>query len=428
LKSFSLNKYWSNLIGDDTLFAMENRIFNAVCLFSVFTASINAIVSICLGLIFYGIVMFLLIGVLFFCYYLSRYHNKLDLAVGIAAISFNLLCGGTYFDSLGASGVNLLSFTLIIFILTVVSSRKQFWILIPLNVLLLFILLALEYYHPEWVKPLYATPRLKLLDLIQTVFEVILTIILITLFIKRSYTKEKELAQARLVALEESNETKNKLFSIVSHDLKAPLASIENYLSLLNEIELSAEEKVVIEKSLLATTRQTSAMLHNILLWSKNQMEGVSANLIPLDVHQILKHTIQFQQHMAKEKGIELNYHPNMGLKATADPDMLQLIVRNLLNNAIKFSSPGDKIEISTKKKDQECLLSISDNGIGISENKKSKIFSLQSKGTYGTNNEMGVGLGLKMAKAYVEMLHGKIWFESTEGMGTTFFVSLPQP
>lgn len=406
---------------------MESRIFNAVCIFAVFTGSINAILNFCLGLFIYGLIMIPLIGVLFLCYYLSRYHNKLNLAVGISAISFNLLCAGTYFPAAASNGVNLFTFILIIFILTLVSSKKQFWIWIPLNVILLVVMVVLEYFHPEWIEPLYATPRLKLLDLAQTFFEVILMIILITLFIKKSYNREKELAQTRLIALEDSNDTKNKLFSIVAHDLKAPLASIENYLSLLSQIELSNEEKVVIEKNLLDATRQTSAMLHNILLWSKDQMEGVTTNLIPIDVHQILNHTIQFQQRMAKEKAIELYYEPNLDLKVISDPDMLQLIVRNLLNNAIKFSSPGDRIVMSITEKDQQCLIAISDNGIGISESKKSKIFSLKSTGTYGTKNEKGVGLGLKMAKAYVELQHGEIWFESTEGAGTTFYVSLPK-
>jgi two-component system sensor histidine kinase/response regulator len=423
LKNFST--YWSNLIGDENQFSMENRIFNGICIFAIPTGLINAIINICLGLIEYGLLMLPIIVILFICYYISRYTKYLNVAVIISAAAFNVLCGATYFASSASNGVNLFTFILIIFILTLVLSKKQFWYWIPLNIILLIVLLMLEYQYPNLVENLYDSPQHKLLDLAQTFFEVILMIILITLFMKRSYNREKELAQSRLVELKESNETKNKLFSIVAHDLKAPLASIENYLSLLNELELSKDEKITIEKNLLASTRQTSEMLQNILSWSKDQMDGITTNLIPIYVHQTLNHTIQFQNSLAREKGIELSYIPNLELKAIADPDMLQLIVRNLLNNAIKFSSSGDKIELTTREEGNTCLIIISDTGIGISDEKKDALFSLKNKGTYGTNNEKGVGLGLKLAKTYVELQNGQIWFESTQDEGTTFYVRL---
>jgi two-component system sensor histidine kinase/response regulator len=104
---------------------------------------------------------------------------------------------------------------------------------------------------------------------------------------------------------------------------------------------------------------------------------------------------------------------------------MLQLIVRNLLNNAIKFSSVNGKIDVAITEQGKSCLIAIRDNGIGISASKKENIFSLKSKATYGTNNEKGVGLGLKLAKTYVELQNGRIWFESAEGKGTTFYVEL---
>jgi two-component system sensor histidine kinase/response regulator len=404
---------------------MENRIFNGICIFAIPTGLANAIINICLGLIKYGLLMLPIIGILFICYFLSRYTKHLNLAVIIAAVSFNVLCGVTYFASSASNGVNLFTFILIIFILTLILSKKQFWIWIPLNIILLIVLLTLEYQYPSLVENLYDNPRHKLLDLAQTFFEVILMLILITLFMKRSYNKERELAQSRLLELQESNETKNKLFSIVAHDLKSPLASIENYLSLLNELELSKEEKEAMEKNLLASTRQTSEMLQNILAWSNDQMDGITSNLLPIPIHQTLNPTIQFQNSLAKEKGIELIYVPDKELFVIADADMIQLIVRNLLNNAIKFSSPGGKIRLSIKEAETHCLIEISDNGIGISDDKKGTLFSLKSKSTYGTKNEKGVGLGLKLAKTYIALQNGKIWFESTTGKGTTFYVSL---
>lgn len=417
--------YWSKLIGNEVQYSMEYRIFNAVSIFCAFGASLNAIINFALGLTFYGYIMLPLIGILLLGYYLSRHKNKLGTAVDIFAISFNLLCGATFFAVEGSSGVNLFTFIIIIFILAVVSPKKQFWIWIPLNIIFLATLLTIEYIHPELVKTIYIDRQHKLLDLSQTFFEVIIMIIVITMFMKKSYNREKTLASHRLIDLENSNETKNKLFSIVAHDLRAPISSIENYLLLLSQVEFSIEEKLEIEKNLLATTRYTSEMLHNILSWSNDQMNGVSANLKVISIYKTLHHTILLQKNIAQEKGIALNYKIEDGLNAIADPDMLQLIIRNLLNNAIKFSMPNGSIDFSAKLVDNKCLITIADDGIGISDELKPFIFSLKNKTTYGTNNEKGVGLGLKLAKAYAELQNGEIWFESEANKGTIFYLTL---
>lgn len=422
---FPYLKYWSALIGDERLYSIECRIFNAISIFAVIAASLNAIINFALGLALYGYLMLALIPVLLLGYYLSRYKDKLNLAIGIFAVSFNLLCGGTYFAADGANGVNLYAFIIIIFILSTVTRKKQFWIWIPLNIIFLAILLTVEYMHPEWVKTVYVDREHKLLDTAQTFFEVIVMIAITTTYIKKNYNKEKKLAKNRLIALENSNETKDKLFSIVAHDLKSPLASIENYLSLLNEMDVSNEEKVEIEKQLLSSTRQTSEMLQNILSWAKDQMDEIRVNLSSVAVYETLKHTVSLQKRMAQEKKINLIFLADEDLRVMADPDMLQLIVRNLLNNAIKFSMPGGRVTLNIYCSNGKCILSVKDEGIGIARDQQPLIFSLKSNATYGTNKEKGVGLGLKLTKTYVELQNGKIWLESELDKGTNFFVSL---
>lgn len=191
---------------------------------------------------------------------------------------------------------------------------------------------------------------------------------------------------------------------------------------------MDTEEKAAIEKSLLLSTKLTSEMLQNILSWSKDQMGGTSVNLKPVSIHDALHKTIQLKETLAREKHITLTYVPQPSLVALADVDLLQLIIRNLLNNAIKFCHHGGNILLETTDQDNHCLIRISDDGIGIEEEEKSQIFSLKHKGTYGTNKEKGVGLGLTLAKTYTELQQGKIWFESEIGKGTTFYVSLPKP
>ncbi|MEE1945398.1 HAMP domain-containing sensor histidine kinase [Pedobacter sp. KR3-3] len=421
-------RFWTGVIGKEYQYTLECRIFNAVSILAAITASVNAGVNFALGLAFYGFIMLPLIALLIFGYFLSRFKNRLSIAIGLFAIAFNLLCGITYFVSEASGGVNLFTFILIVFILTIVSDHKQFWIWIPFTLIVIAGLFFTEYQYPELVKQLYDTRQARLLDHVQTVFEVLLMITIITVFVKKSYYKEKWLAEQRFTSLEEINETKNKLFSIVAHDLNAPLSSIENYLSILNHVEMDAEEKASIEKSLLVSTKLTSEMLQNILSWSKDQMGGTLVNLKSVPIHDALYKTIQLKETLAKEKHITLVYVPQPHLVAMADTDLLQLIIRNLLNNAIKFCHNGGTILLETIDQDSQCLIRISDNGIGIGEEEKSQIFSLKHKGTYGTNKEKGVGLGLTLAKTYTDLQHGQIWFESEIGKGTTFYVSLPKP
>ncbi len=421
-------RFLTGVIGQEYQYTLECRIFNAVSILAAITASVNASVNFALGLAFYGFIMLPLIALLIFGYYLSRFKNKLSIAIGLFAVAFNFLCGITYFVSEASGGVNLFTFILIAFILTIVSDHKQFWIWIPFTILVIVSLFFVEYQYPNLIKTLYDTRQARLLDHVQTVFEVILMVIIITVFVKKSYYKEKWLAEQRFTSLEEINETKNKLFSIVAHDLKAPLSSIENYLSILNHVEMDTEEKAAIEKSLLLSTKLTSEMLQNILSWSKDQMGGTSVNLKPVSIHDALHKTIQLKETLAREKHITLTYVPQPSLVALADVDLLQLIIRNLLNNAIKFCHHGGNILLETTDQDNHCLIRISDDGIGIEEEEKSQIFSLKHKGTYGTNKEKGVGLGLTLAKTYTELQQGKIWFESEIGKGTTFYVSLPKP
>jgi len=415
----------NGLIGHKDNYSLEARIFHAITLLAIFTATVNMLINFSIGLIFFGFIVIPLIGILVFGYYLSRSKDKLSVAVNIFALAFNLLCGATYFASEGSGSVNLFTFILIIFLLSFLSSKKQFQIWIPITLAHVITLFVLEYYYPDLVEPLYTNKKNKLIDIAQTWVEVAGMIAIITMYIQHNYNREKELAKSRLIALEEINETKNKLFSIVAHDLRAPLASIENYLSLLSKVDLTPEEKKAMEQSLLASTKQTSEMLQNILYWSKDQMLGITVNLSSINLSETLNPTITLQQTLAHEKNISLNYVIEPTRSVIADPDMLQLIVRNLLNNAIKFSSPGGEIKLSTSQENNTCIIKISDTGIGINPNEGADIFSVKYKGSEGTYKEKGVGLGLLLAKNYIELQNGEIWYKNNPTQGTTFFISL---
>jgi signal transduction histidine kinase len=232
------------------------------------------------------------------------------------------------------------------------------------------------------------------------------------------------LVEQKARELEIANETKNKLFSILAHDLRSPLASIQNYLEILSQFKLEEEERTSMNKELLSATQHTQQMLTNMLSWSKSQMDGVKVDIVKLNVKDALKSTLEIHHAIAAEKGIHLIDRLKDEIFIYADADMLQLVIRNLVNNAIKFTPPGGEIIVSNDITGDKCRIIVKDNGAGIPVEKQGSIFSLKVRSTFGTKNEKGVGLGLVLCKEFTELQNGQIMFESMQGVGTTFYVS----
>jgi len=251
-----------------------------------------------------------------------------------------------------------------------------------------------------------------------------LFIFLVTILVRKSYHNEKKLVEEKAAELENLNNTKSKLFSILAHDLRSPLSSIQNYLELHSDIKLSPDEKLSIEKDLLESTQNTQQMLSNLLFWSKSQMEGLTVKLANLNLKNTLQGTFNIHKTIAAEKGIQLTNKLQNSVFIVADADMLQLIVRNLINNAIKFTDPGGEIVLASERVGTDCRITVSDNGIGIPHEQQTGIFSLQVSSTFGTKNEKGIGLGLLLCKEFTELQGGEITFESRPGAGTAFHVS----
>jgi two-component system sensor histidine kinase/response regulator len=170
----------------------------------------------------------------------------------------------------------------------------------------------------------------------------------------------------------------------------------------------------------------TQEMLDNMLSWSKAQLNDGKVNLEVNNLSEALAPVISIQKAASKEKKIKLTHQIDPVLAVMSDVHMLQLIVRNIIGNAIKFTPEEGLIQLSVSKSEPQCLIKIQDNGNGIPKESKAEIFSLKAQSTYGTANEKGIGLGLFLCKEYTHAQGGKIWFESQVGIGTTFYVALP--
>ena len=191
-------------------------------------------------------------------------------------------------------------------------------------------------------------------------------------------------------------------------------------------MEIDCKDRKWIEANLLKATTNTQELLTNLLQWSKNQLDGTDIHLSLINLKTNLKKALDVIQIVAQTKDIKLNISIADDIVVFADPDMLQLIIRNLLHNAIKFTPKGGIVDILASTFDNKCIIKIIDNGVGMNKTAQEKVFSLKIKSTYGTDSENGTGLGLVLCKEYTELQGGKIWFSSEENVGSVFYLSLP--
>lgn len=226
--------------------------------------------------------------------------------------------------------------------------------------------------------------------------------------------------------LEETNQVKDRLFSIVSHDLKDSITSIKAFLDLLKEDSISQKEFNDLIPELSENADSAAALLLNLLNWSKSQMQNLEPKPEQFNIQDVFKEKINFVEKKINEKRITL-IDESVNDLVFADRNMVEIIIQNLLANAVKFSKIGDVITVSNRERNGNVLICIADTGVGISKENQLKLFKNIGFTTRGTNAEKGTGLGLSICKELVELNKGKIWVESEPNLGSKFFVELPR-
>ena len=249
--------------------------------------------------------------------------------------------------------------------------------------------------------------------------------------IARDITAQKE-AESKLKKyteeLKEINTTKDKFFSIISHDLKNPFLSINGALNIIiSEYEtLADEEKKRLLSGILRTSEKTFSLLDNLLLWSRNQMGSIEFIPERLDLSAVVTNSTELLKNYASLKNIRLFNRIEKDVYVNADRNMLETVFRNLITNSIKYTNDNGQVEITSKSELNVVEISVIDNGIGISKDDIKKLFKIdRSFSTQGTSNETGTGLGLIICKEFVEMNKGKIRVESENIQGTTITFTL---
>lgn len=239
-------------------------------------------------------------------------------------------------------------------------------------------------------------------------------------------TAEKQFSEK----LKDANDTKDRFFSIIAHDLRSPFTSILGFSRLLNEEydDFSDEERKMMIRQILNSTETTFQLLDNLLTWAKTQLGRIAFTPEFFEIEPLVLETINLVVPQAKIKGISLKVLTIEKAKVFADVNMIRTVIRNLLSNSIKFSYEGATITVEAIKEQNMIMVKIADTGTGIEPKMLSTLFSLneQVRSTKGTANEKGTGLGLILCKEFIEKNGGTISVESKVGEGSKFCFTLP--
>ena len=362
-------------------------------------------------LIYYPSVVFLLGYVLYYSSQGILKNNKIDY---IYFAVFVLLLAGAIHDirvSLGKSGSSagyILSYIVVIFV---------------------FIQAVLLLYN--WVKAFEEKERLhKELEYLNRNLEKMVNER--TSEIKARQTEIEN--QSKKIALQnkqlsETLQIKNKIFSVIAHDLRSPVVNILYMLNLLKEKEYKDKYETFANTS-IQYAQQVISLLENMLVWGRGQEEKIKFSPEKRDLADIILTNLSIFKESADKKQISMNFTQIGNSKSYIDKDLLDIIIRNLLSNAIKYTPRGGRISILLKDKTSSgngVLIKICDNGIGIPPVKQKYLFtSTEMESTPGTENEKGTGLGLKLCSELVRIHNGTITVESKQGEGTCFLIELP--
>ena len=238
--------------------------------------------------------------------------------------------------------------------------------------------------------------------------------------------QERKNAENQLI---KANETKDKFFSIIGHDLKNPLSAVFSLSKILDDDykQISDEEKRNLIKNIVESSQNALRLTENILNWARTQVDQMKMDITDINLYKQIQENIQLYKSEGKKKEISFTNNVDENLSVSADKNMLSAILRNLISNAIKFTPRGGEISLYARRNDQFVDIIIKDSGVGMDTKTQHSLFDLKtSSSSHGTDNETGTGLGMLITKEFVDSHGGQIAVDSKPGKGTAVTVSLP--
>lgn len=242
--------------------------------------------------------------------------------------------------------------------------------------------------------------------------------------------EQKRVLEDQSAQLKAMNETKSKLFSILGHDMRGPIAQVKSVVDMILAGHLERGEFDELLHVLNKDIDSVYFTLNNTLKWSMSQMDGFHVNRSVFDLSEVVNNSLKLLEQSFLEKKLTVFNHMPPHVDVYADQDLIEVVVRNIINNAVKFSNPEDSVTIFSETEEDWILWCVLDQGIGMSEEQIQLILSDSyslTKSRLGTNKEKGSGLGLQLAKEFTRRCGGEITIDSHPGHGSRFWVRLPR-
>lgn len=419
------SKWFDLILGEDERFTLEDRILNAI----LFSASVLAILFFITDIIqrlgpnYYRVSLaasIILISIYFYGRKKSRSKQIL--------IPFTLFLIFIFFyiwhNNGGIEGTSLFFLMPVMFLFPLFVKGYYRVLFFCLIVFIGLIALWFEINNPEFVLYL-EDPVLRKTNLYLSGVLVATTVLFILVLIIHSYKKEHK----KVIDL---NISKDKLFSIIAHDLRNPIGTLAELSNLLLEEhnEISARDREEIIETIAKSSRETNNLLENLLDWAHSESGLLKIKPKNLKVIQLIESNMKLFNESIRQKSLMVQKDIPIDLEIYVDFNMINTVFRNLLSNALKFSHKGGKIIISAERDfdNKQIRISFKDNGIGIEQEHLETIFDLDSNyRSVGTSQEKGTGIGLKLCKEFVERNNGEINVQSEVGKGSEFIILLPE-
>jgi signal transduction histidine kinase len=243
---------------------------------------------------------------------------------------------------------------------------------------------------------------------------------------KEEITASGRLLQQQTDELTQINAFKNRLFSIIAHDLKSPVYALRNLFRNMQQYDLPADEIKAMVPEVVSELTYTTSLMENLLHWARSQMQADSVKPQMIDVYDLMTEVIRLLRLQAEAKNINVTGNVDPSVVAFADKDMVNLILRNILSNAIKYTPEKGNIEVGARRTHTGVAIFVKDTGMGIAPEALQKIQQYNFYSTKGTAGEAGTGLGLMLCKEFVARNGGTMLIESLPGKGSVFTFTLP--
>ncbi|SKA33831.1 Signal transduction histidine kinase [Chitinophaga eiseniae] len=317
---------------------------------------------------------------------------------------------------------NGVEFYLILILVLIYLIYDNKWLLAFLSVLIISVI-AFVYYAPVfwYMEPLVPSGRI-LANLVIALGVVVIAL----LYFKSVHAEYQQETEDQRKALDILNRDKVKLFSIIAHDIRSPLATLEGLLLMFSNDHYSEKDMKSAAVELHLKVSQLGETLNNLLRWTAGQMKGLHTVPAVLPLASLVNDALSPFEPNVRQKEIQLDMSIADDVQVYADVNQLMIVLRNLISNAVKFSHQGGKITIHTSIEDKNICLHVNDHGVGMDRERQATLFSFGYKPSYGTAGERGSGIGLVLCAEFIRQNNGEITVESEPGKGTTFRLTLP--